>query len=333
MKSQSSKAYQELRHFIEEKMSMQHIYQPVIIKHLLSTEGMASIENITKTILDFDVSQYEYYKRILSTTPNKVLTKHNIARYSKGVFTLDASYSNLTDEEKQELIQSCDEQLQCFLDKPENTPFEHRSKASGFISGSVRYKVLARAKGRCEACGISNDERAFDVDHIIPRSKGGTDEPSNLQALCFQCNREKRDTDDTDYIAVKKSYDDRDNACVFCNIEPDRIIADNELAFAISDGYPVTEYHTLFIPKRHVSDYFDLYAPEVNAINQLIKQEKDKIKALDKTVTGFNVGINVGSDAGQTVFHVHVHLIPRRKGDMLDPKGGVRGVIPGKQKY
>ena len=105
------------------------------------------------------------------------------------------------------------------------------------------------------------------------------------------------------------------------------------MAIAFYDGYAVTQYHTLIIPKRHVSDYFELHAPELNAINQLVNKQKKLLEKKDKTITGFNVGANVGEDAGQSIFHVHVHLIPRRSGDMEEPKGGVRGVIPSKQKY
>ena len=90
---------------------------------------------------------------------------------------------------------------------------------------------------------------------------------------------------------------------------------------------------TLIIPKRHVADYFDLYHPELNAIQSLLQDQRKQIMTADPTVSGFNVGINAGSEAGQTIFHVHVHLIPRRKGDVAEPRGGVRGVIPDKQKY
>ena len=112
-----------------------------------------------------------------------------------------------------------------------------------------------------------------------------------------------------------------------------RIIAKNELAYAIYDEYPVTEYHTLVIPKRHTKTYFDLYQPELNACNQLLESMKEKIQDQDKSVTAFNIGINNGEDAGQTIYHCHIHLIPRRKDDVENPKGGVRGVIPDKQKY
>ena len=91
--------------------------------------------------------------------------------------------------------------------------------------------------------------------------------------------------------------------------------------------------HTLVIPKRHVADYFDLYQPELNTIQSMLKEQREKISAADPAVTGFNVGVNAGVDAGQTIFHVHIHLIPRRRGDVAAPEGGVRGVIPEKQRY
>ena len=87
------------------------------------------------------------------------------------------------------------------------------------------------------------------------------------------------------------------------------------------------------IPKRYAADYFELYQPEINAIQSLIQKCRKDLMEDDKTITGFNIGMNCGEDAGQTVFHCHVHLIPRRKGDMDEPKGGVRGVIPDKRTY
>jgi len=110
-------------------------------------------------------------------------------------------------------------------------------------------------------------------------------------------------------------------------------MAENELAYAILDAFPVTEQHTLIIPKRHLDDFFSLYQPERNAIQQLLEERRQAILCSDSTVTGFNVGNNIGEDGGQTIMHCHTHLIPRRKGDMSDARGGVRGVIPGKQKY
>lgn len=121
--------------------------------------------------------------------------------------------------------------------------------------------------------------------------------------------------------------------CPFCTLLEEQIVDKNELALVFYDKYPVTNYHTLIIPKRHVANYFDLSKEEVNAMQELLYRQKERLLHLDDTITGFNIGINVGKDAGQSIFHVHMHLIPRRVGDMKEPKGGVRGVIPEKQKY
>ena len=121
--------------------------------------------------------------------------------------------------------------------------------------------------------------------------------------------------------------------CIFCELPADRIIALGSTCVVVRDAYPVTPEHLLIISRRHVADYFALYDNEWLDMHQMVKLQKERIEREDNTVTGFNVGINTGQSAGQTVFHVHVHLIPRRDGDVDDPKGGVRGVIPIKQKY
>jgi diadenosine tetraphosphate (Ap4A) HIT family hydrolase len=122
--------------------------------------------------------------------------------------------------------------------------------------------------------------------------------------------------------------------CLFCNIQQDRIINENELAYMIRDGFPVSPYHTLVIPKRHVLSLFDLTSWEIADCIDLLRDEYYKIiEDLDPSVTGFNVGINIGEDAGQSIMHCHIHLIPRRLGDVSNPRGGVRGVLPSKQNY
>jgi len=123
------------------------------------------------------------------------------------------------------------------------------------------------------------------------------------------------------------------NDSIFCNLEPSRIEDRNEFFVAIKDLYPVTEGHTLIIPSCHVSSFFELPREEELAMLDMLSAQKKHLSQLDKTITGFNVGINDGEDAGQTVMHCHIHLIPRRKGDMESPRGGVRGVIPEKQSY
>jgi diadenosine tetraphosphate (Ap4A) HIT family hydrolase len=126
---------------------------------------------------------------------------------------------------------------------------------------------------------------------------------------------------------------DPNNPCLFCNINIKDLVFDNEFAFASFDSYPVSKYHSLIVPKRHILDYFELTNDELLACNDLIKKIKKKIQNEDKTVDGFNIGTNSGVVAGQSIMHCHIHLIPRRKGDVDNPQGGVRGVIPSKQHY
>ena len=121
--------------------------------------------------------------------------------------------------------------------------------------------------------------------------------------------------------------------CPFCNIDEKRIISDYDEFIVIRDLFPVTNLHTLIIPKRCVKSYFSLDDQELGNLQKIIKGEKESLLKIDKTITGFNLGVNDGQDAGQTIFHCHIHLIPRRKNDVDDPRGGVRGVIPEKQKY
>tara|TARA_E500000178_G_C16956979_1_gene724143 strand:- start:43 stop:375 length:333 start_codon:yes stop_codon:yes gene_type:complete len=103
--------------------------------------------------------------------------------------------------------------------------------------------------------------------------------------------------------------------------------------FIIRDSSPVTSLHSLVIPKRHIVSYFECNKDEYEEIPIVLHTQKTELKLTDDTITGFNIGMNIGEDAGQTVFHFHIHIIPRRKGDIDNPRGGIRGVVPDKQKY
>lgn len=126
---------------------------------------------------------------------------------------------------------------------------------------------------------------------------------------------------------------DPNNPCLFCNAKESGIAAENEFAYASYDSYPVSDFHCLIIPKRHVKDYFEMSDEEILACNDLIMKIKNEILAKDKTVKAFNIGTNVGKISGQSIMHCHIHLIPRREGDVENPQGGVRSVIPKKQHY
>ena len=123
------------------------------------------------------------------------------------------------------------------------------------------------------------------------------------------------------------------NNCIFCNKSKLNIIFEDETFYVIRDAYPVTKDHTLIILNEHDKTYFDLKDKDIVQLNNIIKSQKKSLMDEDNSITGFNIGINQGESAGQTVMHLHIHLIPRRNGDITDPRGGVRGVISSKQKY
>jgi diadenosine tetraphosphate (Ap4A) HIT family hydrolase len=123
-----------------------------------------------------------------------------------------------------------------------------------------------------------------------------------------------------------------DRECPFCALESYEIVARNRLAVAIYDKFPASPGHILVIPRRHFADYFDATDEELRAIDQLLRKSR-AILLQKRSPDGFNIGINIGAAAGQTVFHLHVHLIPRYVGDHAQPAGGVRHIIPGKGYY
>ena len=120
--------------------------------------------------------------------------------------------------------------------------------------------------------------------------------------------------------------------CAFCHIPSERIIQETSLSFAIRDGYPINSGHTLIIPKRHVGSFFDLDEKEKSDILALLDTAKVDLDT-EFSPDGYNIGINDGNAAGQTVPHLHIHLIPRFDGDQADPRGGVRWIFPEKADY
>ena len=122
--------------------------------------------------------------------------------------------------------------------------------------------------------------------------------------------------------------------CPFCSASIEsKIIERLGTVVAIKDKHSVTKGHVLVLPIRHALDFFSMTSEEKKDTDKLIRILRDRIEKSDSTVTGFNIGANCGKSAGQTIMHAHIHLIPRRNGDTLNPKGGVRGVIPEKMEY
>lgn len=130
------------------------------------------------------------------------------------------------------------------------------------------------------------------------------------------------------------SRNDLDPGCIFCRwLRQGRALETFGTMAAFADGYPVTEGHLLVVPRRHIPDGFAMTGQEILDSTALIRRLSRRIQQNDPSVSGFNIGMNIGAAAGQTVWHAHIHLIPRRQGDSDNPKGGIRGVIDGKRCY
>jgi diadenosine tetraphosphate (Ap4A) HIT family hydrolase len=120
--------------------------------------------------------------------------------------------------------------------------------------------------------------------------------------------------------------------CPFCDLDTSRVLLTNASAIVIADGFPVAEGHMLIVPRQHVPSLFDLFEDEQAALWKLVAQVRARLLTEYKP-DGFTIGVNDGRAAGQTVMHAHVHVIPRRQGDVADPRGGVRWVVPTKAAY
>ena len=241
--------------FVQHQMRMSHIYQPVMIKALLSNGGRMTTRQIAREILIYDISQIEYYENVVNNMVGIVLRKRGVVERNKETYEL-VEFENLSDDLKAKIIEECDVKINEFIQKRGLNVWEHRRKNRRPVPGSIRYEVLKRANFRCELCGISAEEKALEVDHITPKNKFGEDSINNYQALCYTCNSQKRDLDDTDFREIKHIYEMRDPSCVFCNIPNGRILFENNRTMAFHDNYPVTRGHILIVPKRHVYRFY-----------------------------------------------------------------------------
>jgi ATP adenylyltransferase len=322
--------FDEIIEFLETKMSMSHIYQPLLIRTLVDAGGSATIRQLANAFLSQDESQLIYYEDRIKKMPLKILSKHGIVSKDGDLIVLNAG--KLTLEQKAKIKMICEHKLQEYVAKRGISIWDYRLLDRDPIPDSLYYRVLKESGGRCALCGTTRDDRPLHVDHIKPRSKGGRTEYPNLQVLCSKCNLTKGNKDETDFRQSVKP--DNDPECRFCHDKvKSRVVEECGTVWAIRDGYPVTDGHHLILPKRHTPDWFSMTETERRDADALIRILKTRLSETDRTITGFNMGVNSGESAGQTIFHAHIHLIPRRDGDTSHPRGGVRGVIPNKMSY
>ena len=178
MANSPSAVFLRRRAYIAERMRMSHIYQPLMLMELLGRHSPAPAQDVARRILGSG-----WWARF---------TFNGITAYGNGAYSLIGG-DELSDAESDALQQLCRQRLDAFREQRGEEVLAHRSRHRTPISGSVKYRVLTRARGRCECCGAHEHQRALEVDHIIPKNRGGSDDLSNLQALCFRCNAGRRD--------------------------------------------------------------------------------------------------------------------------------------------
>lgn len=259
-----SRSYLALRQFLDERMSMSHIYQPLMIRTILAGGGAATRRQIASVFLSADLSQLEYYEQITQGYPTQTLKRHGVITHTQGVYRLTDDLVDLNEWERAALIALCDNKLANYVAHRQDAIWRHRAQNFDPIPGTLRYQVIVRARGRCEACGVSNQERALQVDHIVPRAQGGTNDIYNLQTLCSTCNAQKLDRDRTDFHAAQSSYELRHDGCALCEMAAASIISQNHLAVAFRSDNAIW-----VAPRRHVSDYFALTQAELNALREV----------------------------------------------------------------
>jgi 5-methylcytosine-specific restriction endonuclease McrA len=252
---------ESLRQFLETGMAMSHVYQPVMIRTILEGGGAATRRQIAAAFLAADLSQLEYYEQVVSRYPGPVLRRHGIVDYEGGVYRLAGGLHRLDEWQRASLIAQCDAKVADFVSRRQAAIWNHRARNADPVPGTLRWEVLRRAMGRCEACGVSSQERALEVDHIVPRVRGGTNDLWNLQALCSLCNVQKLDRDETDFHAAHAAAAHRHDDCPICTLSP---LHENALAIAV-----VTEAGLVVAPRRHGAGWLDLWQGELNALREI----------------------------------------------------------------
>lgn len=197
---------------------------------------------------------------MLGKYPGPVLRKRGIVELDQGVYRLASDLRRMDEWERATLVSLCDARVADFVATRQSVIWAHRAVNGDPVPGTLRWQVITRAMGRCEACGIGSDVRALEVDHIVPRSQGGSNDLSNLQALCSLYNVQKLDRDQTDFHAAHAQVKHREQGCRICET-----IADED-ALALVVELPAGP---VVAPRRHGVGWLDLWQPEVNALRRV----------------------------------------------------------------
>ena len=292
--------YDSLRHFIKDGMRMTHVYQPIMIRTLLESENCkATKEAIARQFLGIDESQLNYYKAVTGRWPHRTLKAHSIVRYDKKEKEYTLLLDDATAEQRKGLVELCDLRLHEFIDRdPAIRRLRELDKRSS--SGSLRYDVLAKSKGVCAACGVLSTKVPMHVDHIIPINAGGADRIDNMQTLCYRCNTQKRDRDDTDFLLWHKRLQFRKRGCAMCSGGRQHAL-ENDLAYCVLAG---SEGISTVVPRRHTASFMKLIPAEQNLCIALADHAIRRLKELHKSIADFEVRFDVPAD------HYSIKLAP-----------------------
>ena len=284
--------FDELKRFIESEMRMSHIYQPLMIRALVEAGGSATLRQLALAFVGRDESQILYYEKRIREMPLRVLKNHGVVQQDGELISLSAE--RLSFEQRSFVLMACEQKMQEFVAKRGLALWDYRMLDSEPIPDSLRLRVLMASGRRCALCGATSRERPLDVDHIIPRSRGGKTSPSNLQVLCSKCNRSKGNKDTTDFRPAPAAPPDPD--CGFCATElKDGALYHSGSVFAIRDKYPVSDGHTVIVTDRHVPDLLQMTGTETAEAYDLIRVISGELRDADPSITGFNIGANCGT--------------------------------------
>jgi rubredoxin len=185
----------DLVEFIRINMRMSHVYQPLLIRTLVEAGGAATVRQLARAFAAADDAQVRLYEKKIKAMPLRVLKQHGVVTVENGVVRLTAT--GLDFNAQNDVVAACNQRISEFLAQRGEGAWSGLLETSP-VSGTVRYEVLKRDR-TCRLCGASRDETVLEVDHIVPRSKGGSNDIDNLQVLCRTCNQGKSNFDDTNF--------------------------------------------------------------------------------------------------------------------------------------
>ena len=271
----------ELIGFIDNKMRMSHIYQPLLIQSLVESGGQATLRELAVKFLSEEEAEIQEMMKTIKTMPVHVLSAKNknrkkpIVEEKDGVVRLLAKPADL--KERAEILGACARKLHEYVARRGEGIWNHKWLNSP-AGGSMRLRVLEAGGRRCAICGATHKDRLLDVDHIIPRSKGGPSTFENLQVLCSKCNRAKGNRSERDFrVAEPVAGEENCQACSLPTLT--EFVAENDLARAVW-GDQVNGRELWILPKRHLASYIDLASQEVLAMHDVLRVALNSISAV-----------------------------------------------------